>query len=533
MKQIIKNDAEMQEALKAGVNKIADVVAATMGPKGRNVLIESMYGTHHSTKDGVTVAKAVSLNDKTEDLAASVIKQAAGKVVKEAGDGTTTVMVLARELYNQCLKIIERDGISPTYLKRKLEKLNQELVEAVLSDATPINSDFNAIKQVATIAANNDETIGALIADAFNAVGEEGLVLSEESKGTETRVEVTNGAKFDRGFISPYFINTPKMTCEFENPLIFLHDKKLRSADEFLPVLKMAASMNKPLVVIAEEVEAQTLGLLITNRMRGDFPIVAIKAPAWGERRFNVLNDIALITGANVITEKKGRTVSSTELEDLGTCEKIIVSRDEFIIIGNQATESDIKSRVEEIQNESTSVITQYEVEKNKERIATLRGKLAKIIIGAQTEVELKEKIDRVDDALKATQSALKQGVVEGGGSVFYKLSKYCLDQNTPEGEVMSKTLQAPIKQIISNAGLIPEVVLNHCERRGLGYNAYEDAYVDLKESGILDPALVLTSCLNNAVSVATNLTLTAATIVNEDTPAGPDVPEGFAENMM
>lgn len=430
---------------------------------------------------------------------------------------TTTAMVLARAIYINALKTIERDGIAPVEIKRQLENLNAELIKAIKEVAEPINTNYDKLIKVASVAANNDSFIGELIGNAFKEVGENGLVIVEESKSTETSVELTQGARFESGFISPYFINNNKLTCELENPLIFITDNKLRGVDDVLPALRLAAANDRPLVVIGDEIEAQALGLLLTNKVKAGLQVVGVKAPAHGDRRYKILEDIAILTGANLISDKKGRTLSSVTIEDFGEASKIIVDRSQTTIVEGKGNEEEIESRVAEIKVEMQDLsIGPWGVEKCKERIATLIGKVAKILVGAATEVELKEKKDRVDDALQATQAALKMGIVSGGGSVLYQLSDYCSTLDTEAGRVMSASLKEPFNQIIINAGKNPDIVLALCPE-GLGYNAYTDEYVDLKEDGIIDPALVLISCLNNAISVATNLILTSATITNED----------------
>lgn len=527
-KQITFNP-EALEKLQKGVNKIADAVKVTLGPKGRNVVIQNAYGTPHITKDGVTVAKQIDLEDPTENLAAQIIKQAATKTVDKCGDGTTTATILAQALFNEGYKYVQMGMISPIDLKKGLEQELYKALEYINGQSKKIDSSTQ-LEQIATISANNDTEIGKLIAEAFIAVGEEGIVVAEESKSTLTHVEISKGAKFERGFISPYFMNDPlKLVCELENPLILLYEGKIRAAQDIAPALTLAVqTKNRPLLVIADEVESQALGVLVLNKMRAGLSICAVKSPGYGDRRIKILEDLATLTGGKVISESMGKTLSQVQLSDLGQADRVIVSKTDTTIICENVNNKDVQDRINQIKAEIEHTDSDYDALKGKERIAMLAGKAAVLKIGAVTEIELKEKKDRVDDAVQATQAALKSGIVPGGGYVYFNASK---EQSNPTHsiatEVMNKALQAPFRTICENAGVNPDVVIERLSE-GKGYNAHSNSIENLMESGIIDPTLVLISALENAVSVASMLLLTstAVTILPEEAPQGmPEMP--------
>ena len=516
-KDITFNPITLQR-LQQGVNTIANAVKTTLGPKGRNVVIQNPYGTPHITKDGVTVAKQINLKDPIEDLAAEIMKQAASKTVSTCGDGTTTSIVLAQAIFNEGFKYIQMGMISPIDLKKGLEKELHRVLEYITTKASKID-DPAQLEQIATVSANNDNEIGKLIAEAFLSVGEEGIVMTEDSRSTSTYVEVTKGAKFERGFISPYFINKPeKMKCELEDCLILFYDKKIRAASDIVPVVSIAAKERKPLLIIAEEVEAQALSMLLVNKMQGNLQLCAVKAPNFGDTRTKILEDLAILTNGVVITESTGKTLAQVTLSDLGKAEKVVISRTDTTIVNHSSNEEAIKKRINEIKAEiEVSESSDYDQLKGKQRIAMLAGKVAMLHIGASTEIELKEKKDRVDDAVQATSAALKAGVVPGGGTVYYNASN-ALGKVSIAKSVMDIALQSPLKTICENAGVSPEVIMNQITD-DLGYNAHTDSMENLYKGGIIDPALVLMAALENAVSVAVMLLLTstAITIVPED----------------
>lgn len=538
MDKIISNSVqETRQNLKEGVDIIANAVKATLGPKGRNVVIETMYGTPHITKDGVTVAKAIDLKAPVQNLAAQIIKQAAAKTVQQAGDGTTTAIVLAQAIYNEGYKLIQTGVTTPIELKRSIDKIVPSILQTLKEMSIPITGDSVKIQQVASISANNDEEIGKLIASAFEAVGEHGVVHVEEAKMTDTYVEMTQGAKIDRGYVSPYFITNPaKLTCELDNPLILLYDKKLRAAQDIVPALTLAAKQNRPLLVVAEEIESQALSLLIVNKMRG-IQVAAVRAPAFGERRGKVLEDLAILTGAELISESKGRSLDKVSNSDFGQAAKVIISRNDTTIIKGAGKPELITKRIQDIIAETEITESGYEVEKNKERVAMLAGKAAVLYVGAATEIELKQKKDRVDDAIQATQAALKHGIVPGGGTVFLQISSELEAYNEVGHKVLANALKAPIVCICQNAEVVPGVVIfNILENGYKGYNANTNKYGDMIEEGIIDPTLVLIVALENAVSVATMLLLTEVTITNNPKSViqdNPSMEDQYPDEMM
>lgn len=520
---------ETLEKLKKGVDTIANAVKSTLGPRGRNVIIQNMYGSPQITKDGVTVAKQINLKDSIENLAAEVMKQAATRTVAQCGDGTSTAIVLAQAIFNEGYKYIQMGMISPIELRRGLEKELERVTSFINSKSEKISSP-NQLEQIATISANNDEELGKLIAEAFIAAGEEGIVLAEDSKSTHTHVEVTQGAKFDRGYVAPAFIsNFQKLTCELENPLILFYDKKLRAAQDIVPIVTMAAEARKPLLIIADEIESQALSILVINKLRAGLQLCAVRTPGFGERRGKMLEDLAILTGGTVISDKTGKTLSQVKLSDLGNAEKVIVGKADTTIISTANTEA-VKKRIENIKSEIDMSESGWDSQKSKERIAMLAGKVAILRIGAMTEIELKEKKDRVDDAIQATQAALKSGIVPGGGLVYFNASKELgtkLYVSSIAKSVMNKALLEPIKVICENAAESPEVVMNNIGGE-IGFNANNYSYEDMKLVGIIDPTLVLTSALENAVSVANMLlsTSTAITVAESLPQMSPEMPD-------
>lgn len=522
MTKEINFNPETLNKIQSGVNTIANAVKVTLGPRGRTVALETGYGSPHLTKDGVTVAESIFLKDAIENIAAQIMKQAATKTVNTTGDGTTTSVVLAQALFNEGYKYVQMGMISPIELRRGLEKKLEQVLAYIASKAERIESS-EQLKQIATISANNDTQIGALIAEAFVQAGENGIVLAENSKSTSTHVEVTQGAKIDRGYVSPLFMTNPlKFTAELENPLILFYDKKLRAADDVIPVLKLAARSKKPLLVIAEEIEAQALNMLLINKVQAGLQLCAIKSPGFGERREKILEDLAILTGGVVISEKTGKILTDIQLSDLGSAEKIIISKDSTTIVASNANIDAVMKRIESIKAEIELSESDYEIQKSKERIAALIGKVAVVRIGASTEIELKEKKDRVDDAIQATQAALKAGIVPGGGLVYLNASNEDTD-STITAMVMNTALKAPIKTICENAAISSDVVLDKIGGN-IGFDANKGSYEDLAKMGIIDPALVLISALENAVSVANMLlsTSVAITVAKEDSSSMP-----------
>lgn len=484
------------------------------------MVIETAYGTPHVTKDGVTVASAIVLEDAEENLGAQIIKQAAAKTVQVAGDGTTTSVVLAQAIVHEAEKYI-RAGASPIEIKREIDTAVRQVIDHLKSISEPVKGDWEKIRQIATISANGDTQIGDLIYDAMKQVGEDGVVSVQESKGTDTYVATTTGMEFDRGYISPYFINEPKkLLVELTNPYILIYDKKLRGTQEIVPILEQVmAQGRRPLLVIADEVEAQALGLLVVNKLRGGFELAAVKAPAFGDRRGKILEDIAVLTGGKVITENEGRTIYDVKLSELGQADSVKISKNSTTIIGGKGSKEAIERRMDQIRTEIMESTTNYDVEKNKERLAKLIGGVASIYVGAATEAELKEKKDRLDDALHATRAALEEGVVPGAGSALLSAQETCANK------VLKASLAKPLKVIAENAGksgdLIVEKVLEALREKSLdhGYNANSGDIVNLKEMGIIDPTKVVRTALENAASAAGMIILTNVSITQKDEP--------------
>ena len=525
---------EARQKLEAGVNKVADAVKVTLGPRGRNVVIfnQNISGNPIITKDGVTVAKSIDLDDPYEDLGAQLCKQVSMKTNDVAGDGTTTATVLAQAIVQEGVKAVAA-GMNPMDLKRGIDKAVLAAVEEIKRMAVPCKDD-KTIAQVGTISANSDATIGNIIAEAMSKVGKEGVITVEEAKGTDTTVDVVEGMQFDRGYLSPYFVTNPeKMTTEFNNPFILLYDKKISSLKEMLPILEGVNKSGRPLLIIAEDVDGEALATLVVNRLRGALQIAAVKAPGFGDRRKAMLEDIAVLTGGTVVSEEMGMKLETTDLSALGTASKIVIDKDNTTIVDGSGSKDAVLARVNQIKAEIANTTSDYDREKLQERLAKLSGGVAVIKVGAATETEMKEKKDRVDDALSATRAAVEEGIVIGGGAALIRAAaKVKLDLCGDEqigAAIVLRAIKAPLKQIALNAGYDAGVVANEVEKssnENLGFNAATGEYVDMFEAGIVDPAKVERVAMQNAVSVASLLLTTEATVtdIKEDRPSMPDM---------
>ena len=504
-------DRIAQEKLKAGIDKLADAVRVTLGPKGRNVVLQKKFGSPQVTKDGVTVAKEIELDDPVENMGAQMIRQAASKTSDAAGDGTTTATVLAQALISTGMKNVVA-GANPLDLKRGIDKAVKAVIEHVKKQGEVVSNDLAKIKQVAAISANNDDEIGTLIADAMKRVTKDGVITIEEAKGTDTYVEEVSGMQFDRGYLSAYFVtNTEKMVAEYEHPLILIHDKKISNIKDILPILERVAQMNRPLLIIAEEVDGQALGTLVVNRLRSTLQVVAVKAPAFGDRRKAMLEDIAILTGGTMISEERGYMLENTTVDMLGQAEKIIVDKDNTTIVNGEGDQKEVKARIGQIKQQIESSTSDYDKEKLQERLAKLAGGVAVLHVGAATETEMKEKKDRVDDALHATRAAVEEGIVAGGGVALVRAIeaiKNLKGANEDENigiQIVRKALESPLRIIAVNAGQEGSVVLQKVMdgKGAFGYNARTDVYEDLKKAGVIDPVKVTRIALENAASVA------------------------------
>lgn len=532
MAKEIKFDIESRDALKRGVDALANAVKVTLGPKGRNVVIEKSFGAPHVTKDGVSVAKEIELEDKVENMGAQMVKEVASKTNDIAGDGTTTATVLAQAIVREGLKNVAA-GANPMDLKRGIDKAVTAVVENLKSQSQEVGDSTDKVKQVASVSANNDETIGALIAEAFGKVGKEGVITVEEAKGIDTTVDVVEGMQFDRGYQSPYFVTNPeKMVAEVENPYILLVEKKISSMKELLPVLEPIAQGGKSLLIISEEVEGEALATLVVNKLRGSLKIAAVKAPGFGDRRKAMLEDIAILTGGQVISEEQGFTMENISLDMLGTAEKVTIDKDNTTIVNGGGDEAKIKGRVAQIKAQMETTTSDYDREKLQERLAKLAGGVAVLYVGAASEVEMKEKKDRVDDALHATRAAVEEGIVAGGGvalvraiSALDNLSGINADETTGI-KIVKRAIEEPLRQIVANAGGEGSVIVAKvAEGSGdFGYNAKTDEYVNMLEAGIIDPTKVTRVALENAASVSGMLLTTECVIteVKKDEPAMP-----------
>ncbi|WP_396173598.1 chaperonin GroEL [Flavobacterium sp.] len=536
MAKDIKFDIEARDGLKRGVDALANAVKVTLGPKGRNVTISKSFGGPTVTKDGVTVAKEVELKDPLENMGAQMVKEVASKTNDLAGDGTTTATVLAQAIVKEGLKNVAA-GANPMDLKRGIDKAVEAIVTDLGKQAKEVGSSTEKIKQVASISANNDEVIGELIATAFGKVGKEGVITVEEAKGTDTYVDVVEGMQFDRGYLSPYFVTNPeKMNVELENPFILLYDKKVSSLKELLPVLEPVAQSGKPLLIIAEDVDGEALSTLVVNKLRGALKIAAVKAPGFGDRRKAMLEDIAILTGGTVIAEESGYTLENATLEMLGTAEKVTIDKDNTTLVNGAGNGDLIKNRVNQIKSQMETTTSDYDREKLQERLAKLAGGVAVLYVGAASEVEMKEKKDRVDDALHATRAAVEEGIVAGGGvallrakSVLVALKADNADEATGI-QIISRAIEAPLRTIVENAGLEGSVVVAKvAEGKGdFGYNAKTDEYVDMLKAGIIDPKKVTRVALENAASVAGMILTTECALVEiKEENAGGGMPMG------
>jgi chaperonin GroEL len=536
MAKDIKFDIEARDGLKRGVDALANAVKVTLGPKGRNVIIGKSFGGPNVTKDGVTVAKEIELKDPLENMGAQMVKEVASKTNDLAGDGTTTATVLAQAIVKEGLKNVAA-GANPMDLKRGIDKAVEAIVADLGKQAQVVGSDSEKIKQIASISANNDEVIGELIATAFGKVGKEGVITVEEAKGTDTYVDVVEGMQFDRGYLSPYFVTNPeKMEVELERPYILLYDKKVSSLKELLPILEPVAQSGKPLLIIAEDVDGEALSTLVVNKLRGALKIAAVKAPGFGDRRKAMLEDIAILTGGTVIAEESGYTLENTTLEMLGTAEKVTIDKDNTTIV-NGAGEADmIKNRVNQIKAQMDTTTSDYDKEKLQERLAKLAGGVAVLYVGAASEVEMKEKKDRVDDALHATRAAVEEGIVAGGGVALLRAKAVLADlksDNADEAtgiQIISRAVESPLRTIVENAGLEGSVVVAKVAegKANFGYNAKTDEYVDMLKAGIIDPKKVTRVALENAASVAGMILTTECALVEiKEENAGGGMPMG------
>ncbi|MFN3021157.1 chaperonin GroEL [Soonwooa sp.] len=532
MAKEIKFDIEARDALKRGVDALANAVKVTLGPKGRNVVIEKSFGAPHVTKDGVSVAKEIELEDKVENMGAQMVKEVASKTNDIAGDGTTTATVLAQAIVREGLKNVAA-GANPMDLKRGIDKAVTVVVANLKSQSQEVGDSSEKIKQVASISANNDDTIGSLIAEAFGKVGKEGVITVEEAKGTDTTVDVVEGMQFDRGYQSPYFVTNPeKMLAELENPYILLVEKKISSMKELLPVLEPIAQGGKSLLIISEEVEGEALATLVVNKLRGSLKIAAVKAPGFGDRRKAMLEDIAILTGGTVISEEQGFTMDNVTLEMLGTAEKVQIDKDNTTIVNGGGDEAKIKGRVAQIKAQMETTTSDYDREKLQERLAKLAGGVAVLYVGAASEVEMKEKKDRVDDALHATRAAVEEGIVAGGGVALVRAIASLNELNGENADettgikIVKRAIEEPLRQIVANAGGEGSVIVAKvAEGNGdFGYNAKTDEYVNMLEAGIIDPTKVTRVALENAASVSGMLLTTECVIteVKKDEPAMP-----------
>jgi chaperonin GroEL len=542
MAKDIKFDIEARDGLKRGVDALANAVKVTLGPKGRNVIIGKSFGGPNVTKDGVTVAKEIELKDPLENMGAQMVKEVASKTNDLAGDGTTTATVLAQAIVKEGLKNVAA-GANPMDLKRGIDKAVEAIVADLGKQAKVVGSDSEKIKQIASISANNDEVIGELIAKAFGKVGKEGVITVEEAKGTDTYVDVVEGMQFDRGYLSPYFVTNPeKMNVELENPYILLYDKKVSSLKELLPVLEPVAQSGKPLLIIAEDVDGEALSTLVVNKLRGALKIAAVKAPGFGDRRKAMLEDIAILTGGTVIAEESGYTLENATLEMLGTAEKITIDKDNTTIVNGAGNADLIKNRVNQIKSQMETTTSDYDKEKLQERLAKLAGGVAVLYVGAASEVEMKEKKDRVDDALHATRAAVEEGIVAGGGVALLRAKSALASikaDNADEAtgiQIVSRAIESPLRTIVENAGLEGSVVVAKVsEGKGdFGYNAKTDEYVDMLKAGIIDPKKVTRVALENAASVAGMILTTECALVEiKEENAGGSQMGGGMPGMM
>ena len=534
MAKEIKFDVDAREMLKQGVDRLANAVKVTLGPKGRNVVIEKKFGAPQITKDGVTVAKEVELENRFENTGAQLVKSVASKTGDDAGDGTTTATILTQAIVNEGLKNVTA-GANPMDLKRGIDKAVKAVVAYIKENAEIVDDNYDKIEQVATVSANNDPEIGKLIADAMRKVSKDGVITIEESKSRDTYINVVEGMQFDRGYLSGYFVtDSDKMECVMENPYILIYDKKISNIKDFLPILQPAAESGRPLLVIAEDVDSEALTTLVVNRLRGGLKICAVKAPGFGDRRKAMLEDIAVLTGGVVISEEKGLKLEQATLEMLGTCDKVTVSKDNTTIVNGAGEKENIADRIAQIKNEIANTTSTYDKEKLQERLAKMSGGVAVLYVGANSEVEMKEKKDRVDDALCATRAAIEEGVVVGGGTTYIRslgVLKDIKGENADEQtgiNIVERAIEEPLRQIVRNAGGEGAVVVQKVrEGEGdFGYNARKDVYEDLRVAGVIDPAKVARVALENAASIA-GMFLTTECLIVDKPEEKPQMPMG------
>jgi chaperonin GroEL len=533
MAKDIKFDVDARDSLKRGVDKLANAVKVTLGPKGRNVIIDKKFGAPHVTKDGVSVAKEIELSDSVENMGAQMVKEVASKTADDAGDGTTTATILAQSIVTTGLKNVAA-GANPMDLKRGIDKAVLAVTAELKKISKSVGSDNEKIKQVATVSANNDDAIGSLIAEAMAKVKTEGVITVEEAKGTETTVDVVEGMQFDRGYLSPYFVtDAEKMLVDMENPYILVYDKKISNMKDLLPILEPVAQTGKPLLIIAEDVDGEALATLVVNKLRGGLKIATVKAPGFGDRRKAMLEDIAILTSANVISEEQGFKLENTTLEMLGTAEKVTIDKDNTTIVNGAGEKADIKARVGQIKAQIETTTSDYDKEKLQERLAKLAGGVAVLYVGATTEVEMKEKKDRVDDALAATRAAVEEGIVPGGGvalvrteKALKKLEGVNADEDTGIA-IVRRAIEEPLRQIIVNAGGEGAVVVQKVRegKADFGYNARTEEYANMYKAGIIDPTKVTRIALENAASIASLLLTTECVITDEPEEEGAAMP--------
>ena len=541
MAKEIKFNTQAREELKKGVDVLADAVKVTLGPKGRNVILDKKFGAPHITKDGVSVAREVELDDPMQNMGAQLVKEVASKTGDDAGDGTTTATVLAQAIINVGLKNVTA-GANPMDLKRGIDKAVATVVEGIKAMAEPVGDDFKKIEDVARVSANNDERIGKLIAEAMKKVKKEGVITVDEAKGTETTIDIVEGMQFDRGYISPYFVtNTEKMECEMDSPYLLIYDKKISNLKDLLPVLEAVAQSGRPLLIVAEDVDQEALATLVVNRLRGSLKICAVKAPGFGDRRKEMLEDIAVLTGGTVVSEEKGMQLSTATLTDLGRAEKVTVNKENTTIVNGAGSKEAIAARVAQIRAQIEQTTSDYDREKLQERLAKLAGGVAVLHIGAPSEVEMKEKKDRVDDALSATRAAIAEGIVPGGGVAYIRCLaalKELKGDNDDEQtgiDIVRRAIEEPLRQIAANAGVEGAVVVQKVAEgtADFGYNARADKYENLYQAGVIDPAKVTRVALENAASIAGMFLTTECVIAEkkEENPA-PAMPAGGMGGM-
>ena len=519
----LKFDVQARESLKNGLDILADAVKVTLGPKGRNVLLQKQHGQPHITKDGVSVAKEIELEDVFENMGAQLVKEVASKTNDEAGDGTTTATVLAQDIARLGFAAVE-NGANPMELKKGIERAVGIVSEELAKQAIVVGSDYDKIKQIATISANNDNVIGELIADAFQKVGTDGVITVEESKGIQTSMELVEGMQFDKGFLSAHFVtNTEKMVAELEDPYILLYDGRLSNMNDILTLLEGISGQNKPLLIIADDVEGELLGTLVVNKLRGTLKVCAVKSPAFGDRKKEMMNDISVLTGAQYISSELGLKIEEATLDMLGTAEKVTIGKDNTTIVNGAGNSEDIALRIEEIKSQIENTDSDYDKEKLQERLAKLSGGVAVLYIGAGSEVEMKEKKDRVDDALHATRAGIEEGIVEGGGIALLKIQETLGDAPLDESDsfqqgfnIIRTSLASPLSQILKNCGVTEGTILEYIKQNGGGYDAKNEKFVDMFEAGIIDPKKVTRTAIENAASVAGMILTTECMVVNK-----------------